>query len=236
MTETLDEILHGPEALPIIVKPDGTYETAAYPPKALTDHAPESISVDWSGDWEMPDVLKEHEQSAIDGMEGGWEIVTGWAGAGTLFIFDAGRTWFGVDLEQHIRDTPGLWAVVSVEIHPPTCTDGEDEMPCSQWTEWERCEHVDYPAESEGIGWALVRRNRSVVLGEDESPIQGQPFWPVLRDGKPTGTHVSQTGRGFVFRAPHDVTPDGFGYRSTHRTTIDDARKDAEEWLTENVA
>lgn len=234
--KTLDEILHGPSALPIIVKPDGTYETAAYPPKAMSDYAPESINVDWSGSWEMPDVMEEHERAAIDGMEGGWEIVTGWAGAGTRFIFDAGRTWFGADLEEYIRSTPGLYAVVSVEMHPPICEDGEDGMPCQEFDDRESCEHCDIPRESQAAGWALVRRNRSVVLGKDESPIQGQPFWPVLREGEPTGTHISETGWGYVFRVPHTMTTDGFGFKGERRTTVEDARKDAEEWLTENVA
>lgn len=236
MAKTLDQILHGPSALPITMKPDGTYETAAYPPKAMTDYAPESIDVDWSGDWEMPDITEGDEQSAIDGMEGGWGIVTGWAGVGTLFIFDAGRTWFGADLEQHMRDTPGLYAVVSVEMQPPVCEDGKDGMPCQEFDDRERCEHCDIPRESEAAGWALIRRNRSVVLGEEESGTEVNRRWPVLREGEPTGTHVSETGRGYMFRAPHTMTPDGYGFKGEYRDTVEGARLDAEEWLTENVA
>lgn len=234
--KSLDEILHGPSALPIIVKPDGTYETAPYPPKALADHAPESIDVDWSGEWDMPDVLESHERAAIDGMENEWEVLTGWAGAGSLFIFDANRQHFGSDLEDHIRETPGLWAVVSVEMQPPICEGGKGGMPCDDWETPEGCEHADANEFSKAAGWALVHRNRAVVLGEDESGTENRRYWPVLRDGKPTGAHVDETTHGYVFRAPHTMTPDGFGYKGERRVTEDDARKDAEEWLTENVA
>lgn len=158
MVKTLDELLHGPSALPVLVKADGTYETAAYPPPTLAEYAPESIDLDWSGEWDMPDVLEEHERAALDGIEGGWRALTGWAGPGTLFIFDEGRAHFGADLEEHIRETPGLWAVVSVEMQPPVCEDGKDGMPCDEWTASERCDHADYPAESKAAGWALIHR------------------------------------------------------------------------------
>lgn len=158
MGKTLDELLHGPSALPVLVKADGTFETAAYPPPTLAEYAPESIDIDWSGDWDMPDVMEEHEKAAIESVEGDWSVLTGWAGAGSLFAFDANRQHFGSDLEEHIRETPGLWAIVSVEMHPPTCGAGDDGMPCSEWDESERCEHADYDPESQAYGWALVHQ------------------------------------------------------------------------------
>jgi hypothetical protein len=236
MNKTLDELLHGPSALPVLVKPDGTFETAAYPPPTLVEYAPESVYVDWSGDWEMPDILKEHERAALDDVENGWELLTGWGDDGSLFIFRSDRQHLGADLEEHIRETPGLWAIVSVDMNPPTCEGGEDGMPCTEYDQRERCDHADYPSESQGAGWALVRRNRAVTLGGDESPVGGQPYWPVLRDGEPTGTHVTGTMSGYVFRVPHTMAPDGFGHKGEPRVTVDDARKDAEEWLTENLA
>jgi hypothetical protein len=158
MSETLDEVLHGPSALPILVKPDGTYETAPYPPAKLEDYAPESINIDWSGDWDMPDVLEAHERSALDGIGNGWRALTGWAEGGSLFVFDAGRRHFGRGLEERILEEPGLWAIVSVEMHPPVCGAGEDGMPCQEWTERERCDHADYDPESKAYGWALIHK------------------------------------------------------------------------------
>jgi hypothetical protein len=158
MTKSLDELLHGPSALPVLVRADGTYETAAYPPVTMAEYAPESIMIDWSGDWDMPDVLEGHERDAIARIENGWRVLTGWAGPGTLFIFDAGQRHFGRDLEEHILETPGLWAIVSVEIQPPHCDVGDDGMPCADFAEHERCEHVDCLAESQAAGWALIHK------------------------------------------------------------------------------
>lgn len=159
MDETLDELLTGPSALPIIVKPDGTFETAAHPPVRLEDYAPEMIDVDWSGDWDAPDVLESHERDAIEFVERdtGWKVLTGWA-QGSLFIFGAGQRHFGRDLEEHIRETPGLWARVAVDVNPPVCDAGDDGMPCPAWVKRERCEHADYPSESKGVGWALMHK------------------------------------------------------------------------------
>lgn len=155
---TLDELLHGPSALPVLVKADGTFATAAYPPPTLAEYAPESIDLDWSGEWDMPDVLEEHERAALDGIEGGWKALTGWADDGSLFIFRPDRIRFGSNLEEHIRETPGLWAIVSVEMQPPTCEGGEGGMPCPEWFDRERCDHADYDPESKAAGWALIHR------------------------------------------------------------------------------
>jgi hypothetical protein len=158
MGKTLDEMLHGPSALPILVKADGTYETAPYPPKRLEDYAPESIDIDYSGSWDMPDILEEHERAALDSIENGWRALTGWADDGSLFIFRSGRRYLGQYLEEHIQETPGLWAIVSVEMYPPQCDAGEDGMPCAEYKAHERCEHADYPAESQAAGWALIHK------------------------------------------------------------------------------
>lgn len=165
MSETLDELLHGPSALPVLVKADGTYATAAYPPARMEDYAPESIDIDWSGEWDMPDILESHERDALKSIENGWRALTGWSGH-SLFIFDAGQQRFGRDLEEHIAETPGLWAIASVEMHPPVCEAGEDGMPCAEWTARERCDHADYPAESQAAGWALI--HKEVPEGEGE--------------------------------------------------------------------
>jgi hypothetical protein len=160
MGQTLDEALHGPSALPILVKPDGTFETAAYPPARLKDYAPESIDVGWSGDWDMPDVLEEHERAALDGIENEWQALTGWADDGSLFIFRPDRQHFGRDLEERILEEPGLWAIVSVEMQPPVCEAGEDEMPCGEYDERGTCGHVDdRPDESKAAGWALIHKD-----------------------------------------------------------------------------
>lgn len=237
MARTLDGALHGPSALPIIVKPDGTFETSTYPPDTMEGYAPESIDVDWSGDWDMPDVLEEHERAALDGIGNGWEVLTGWAGAGTLFIFDANHQHFGRDLEERILEEPGLWAIVSVEMHPPTCGAGDDGMPCDEWTERERCDHADYDPESKAAGWALVRRNRPVKLGEplNQGSNSRMDTWPVIRDGIDTECRVQETRGGYCMTAPGTLAGNVEGMRGEIRAEQEDARRDAEEWLTRNV-
>lgn len=158
MGMTLDEALHGPSALPILVKPDGTWKVTSYPSRKLENHAPESINIDWSGSWDMPDILEEHERTALASIENGWRALTGWAGPGTLFIFEENRQHFGRDLEEHITETPGLWAIASVEMHPPICEAGKDGTPCDEWTAHERCDHADYPSESQAAGRALIHK------------------------------------------------------------------------------
>jgi hypothetical protein len=236
MSKTLDEMLNISE-LPVLVKADGTYETATYPPATLPEYAPESITLDWSGSWDAPDVMETHERDALASVENEWEALTGWADDGSLFIFRAERRHLGEDLEQHIRETPGLWAVVPVEMHPPQCDAGKSGMPCAEFDARERCEHADYPAESEAAGWALVHRNRAVTLGDAVDHGVNAVFesWPVLRDGMGYGW-VIQERKGYRMLVPGDLTESGESHRGPQRVFRDDARKDAEEWLTVNVA
>lgn len=235
MTKSLDELLHGPSALPLLVRPDGTYETAAYPPATMAEYAPESIEVGYDGAFEDAQIMDTHERQAIKSVEGEWEVLTGYSADPSLFIMRNDQR-IGGDLEERIRETPGLWAIASVEMYPPKCGAGKDGMPCAEYDAHERCEHADYPPESEAAGWALIHRNRAVTLGENESDVECRGVWPVLRDGKKTGTYIHETERGYHFQAPHTLSADRLPYQGRSRPFRDDARKDAEEWLTENVA
>jgi len=234
----LDKALHGPSALPIIVKPDGTFETAAYPPDTLAGYAPETVDLDWSGDWDMPDVYEEHERAALDGIEGGWRALTGWADDGSLFIFRSDRQHFGSDLEERILEEPGLWALVSVEMQPPTCGAGDDGMPCQGWSERERCDHADYDPESKAAGWALLHRNRPVKLGDplNQGRNSHLPTWPVIRDGVDTQCWVQKTRTGYCMLIPGMLTESGEAHRGEIRDDREEARRDVEEWLTQHIA
>src|ERR1044072_1980001 len=86
MGKTLDELLHGPSALPVLVKADGTFETAAYPPATLADYAPESIDVDYEGSVQDGSVLAHPERDAIESVKDGWTVLTGWSADPSLFI------------------------------------------------------------------------------------------------------------------------------------------------------
>lgn len=159
MSETLDKLLHGPSALPVLVKADGTFATAPYPPAKTEDRAPESIEVQYSGAWDMPDVSDDQERDMVETVERetGWKVLTGYALGGGPAIMDNARRIAG-GLAERILEEPGLWAVASVEMYPPKCEAGADGMPCADYVTHERCEHADYPAESQAAGWVLIHK------------------------------------------------------------------------------
>ena len=159
MSETLDKMLHGPSALPILVKSDGTYETAAYPPARLEDFAPESIEVAYDGPLEEAQISDDQERDMVKTVkrDTGWDVLTGWALGGGVAIMHNSQ-YIGGDLEEHIKETPGLWAIASIEMHPRHCEAGDDGMPCADYTAREKCEHADGARESEAAGWALIHK------------------------------------------------------------------------------
>lgn len=184
-------------------------------------------------------ILAEHDAELIVDLERqGWTVETGWTGQhgnhkGNPVMHTS--EFIGGSLAEHILTTPGQWVACSVEVESEECPNGSPTCILSDLCA--TCEDgTGRDRERECAGWLVAHRNVPVTLGGDESPVGGQPYWPVLRDGEPTGTHVTGTMSGYVFRVPHTVAPDGFGHKGEPRVTVDDARKDAEEWLTENLA
>lgn len=142
----------------IRVKADGTWEKVKTP-GSLAEYPPDSVMVDYSGAWGDQQISDQQERDMIDSVksDSGWDMLTGWSRGGGVAIMHPSE-YVGGSLAGHIAETPGLWACVSVEMHAPQCDAGGDGMPCAAWLKRERCDHADYPAESEAAGWALVHR------------------------------------------------------------------------------
>lgn len=197
-------------------------------------HAPE-INMQTGDDGQ---ILAEHDAELIADLERqGWAVETGWTGQYGNHKNDPvmhTSEFIGGGLAEHVIGTPGYWVACMVEVDSEVCPNGSET--CTLSDSCVIC--VDGSGEDrerDFAGWVIMRRDIPVTLGADESPVGGQPYWSVLRDGQPTGTHVTGTMSGYVFRVPHTMVPDGFGHKGEPRVTVDDARKDAEEWLTENL-
>lgn len=184
-------------------------------------------------------ILAEHDAALIEELERqGWTVETGWTGQYGNHKADPvmhTSEFIGGDLAEHIIGTPGCWVACMVEVDSEVCPNGSETCllsdPCVICADGSGEDR-----ERDFAGWVIMRRDVPVTLGENKAKPGGREFVPVLRDGKETGTHIDETSAGHVFRVPGSMTSDGFGYRGEARVSLDDARKDAEEWLTENVA
>jgi hypothetical protein len=125
--QTLNDIMTFDQV--IRVHPDGTIEDSV--PGV---DAPQ-LYMDTVDD-ECGSILPEHEADYIKQAEGqGWEILSGWTGQyGYSGICMHASEFVGGGLEDHIRETPGLYVVLTVD------TDDEDGP-----TEWV----IAYRAEEE---------------------------------------------------------------------------------------
>jgi hypothetical protein len=106
MAQTLNEIMQFDHV--IRVNADGTIDESV--PGV---HAPEfDVETDEDGQ-----ILDEHERAMIEEVRRqGWELLTGWTGqyAYSGPIMHASE-FVGGGLEQHIRETPGLYCCVTIE-------------------------------------------------------------------------------------------------------------------------
>lgn len=114
-------------------------------------YAPE-IYCDYSGAFADAQILDEHERDMIANVESqGWALETGWTGQYSYngVIMHASE-FIGGRLEEHIRETPGYWVALAVEIHP-----NEDDP-----------EYDNGNGESDAAGWVLAYR-------PDQAPQSG---------------------------------------------------------------
>lgn len=63
-------------------------------------------------------VLKEHEAEMVASVKRqGWSLLSGWTGQhGYRGVGMHSSEYIGGPLEEHIRETPGLWVAVQVEV------------------------------------------------------------------------------------------------------------------------
>lgn len=127
----------------VYVREDGTVTDD----RAVTNgvYAPE-IYCDYSGPFADAQISREHTADMVAMVKAqGWSLLCGWSGAyltqGDDPIMHQSE-FIGGPLADHVRETPGYWVALSVEIHP-----GEDDP-----------EYNDGNGESDAAGWVLAHR------------------------------------------------------------------------------
>ena len=108
-------------------------------------YAPE-ITCDYSGPFAEAQIMGEHIAAMVESVKAqGWTLETGWSGAyltrGDDPIMHASE-FIGGALAEHIRETPGYWVALTVELHP-----GEDDP-----------EYNDGNGESDAAGWVVAHK------------------------------------------------------------------------------
>lgn len=124
----------------VFVREDGTVTDDRATTRGV--YAPE-VSCDYDGPFADAQISDAQERSMIDYVkrDTGWSLLTGWSHGGGVAIMHPSE-YIGGRLAEHIRETPGYWVAVTVELHP-----GKDDP-----------EYNDGNGESETAGWALAHR------------------------------------------------------------------------------
>lgn len=106
-------------------------------------YAPE-IYIEYDGPFAEAQISDAQERGMVTWVKGqGWDLLTGWSmNGGPAIMHDS--QFIGGRLADHIRETPGYWVRLSVELHP-----GEDDP-----------EHESNGGngESDCAGWVLAHR------------------------------------------------------------------------------
>ena len=155
---------------PIRVNPDGTIDPDPRKTHPGTPYAPESV-MQTRHDGQVGD---GDEETWIESVRAaGWEPERGWTGQyGYSGPVMHASEYVGGSLEDHIRETPGLWVVVAVECLPDEDPDPDDEDHDPE--DCETCERKDV-GDYEPAGWAILHMDDSpesdsyvVKVGHDE--------------------------------------------------------------------
>lgn len=103
-------------------------------------HAPE-VTCDYDGPFAEAQISREHTAALVAYLWAqGWDAACGWSAQyltqGDDPIMHTSE-YIGGALADHIRETPGYWVAVSVEIHPreddPEYRDGNGESDTTGW-------------------------------------------------------------------------------------------------------
>lgn len=108
-------------------------------------YAPE-IVCEYSGPFADAQILSEHTAAMVESVKAqGWSLLCGWSRQWMTRGDDPvmhESEYIGGSLADHVRETPGYWVAVSVELHP-----GETDP-----------EYDNGSGGSESAGWALAHR------------------------------------------------------------------------------
>jgi hypothetical protein len=142
----------------VAVMPDGRVIDTDEGFNHLDVHAPEVV-IDYDGPFAEAQISKEHDDAMVENLrEQGWEVLSGYSGqyqyAGPIMH---ASEFIGGGLEERIREEPGYWVALTVDIHP-----SEDDP-----------EHEENggSGESDYVGWIVARK----IGSEDE--IDARTGW-----------------------------------------------------------
>lgn len=108
----------------------------------LDEYAPE-VYIDYDGPFAEAQISDQYEHDMATALrDAGWEVLSGYAHDGPYVMHTA--QYIGGALEERIREEPGFWVKLNVDIHP-----GEDDP-----------EHEDNGGngESDYVGWIVARK------------------------------------------------------------------------------
>lgn len=135
----------------VAVMPDGRVIDVDEGFNHLDVYAPEVV-IDYDGPFAEAQISKQHDADMVESLrEQGWEVLSGYSGQHGYSGPVMHRSEFiGGGIEDRIREEPGYWVALTVEIHP-----GEDDP-----------EHESNGGngESEAVGWIVARK----IGSEDE--------------------------------------------------------------------
>lgn len=149
----------------VAVMPDGRVLDRDERGNLLAVHAPEVV-MDYDGPFSMADIRDSHERDmAANLRDQGWEVLTGYS-ADPGIILRSDQLLAGA-LEERIREEPGFWVALTVELHPK-----EDDP-----------EYEDGNGESDAAGWIVARKigsedeiaARTQWIAEDVAPFDADP-------------------------------------------------------------
>lgn len=139
----------------VAVMPDGRVIDTDEGYNHLDVHAPEVV-IDYDGPFADGQILDEHDAAMVEYLRiQGWEVLTGYSGQhGYSGPVMHTSEFIGGGIEDRIREEPGYWVALTVEIHPK-----EDDP-----------EYNDGNGESEAAGWVVARK----IGSEDEIAARTQ--------------------------------------------------------------
>lgn len=129
----------------VAVMPDGRVIDVDEGFNHLDVYAPEVV-IDYDGPFAEAQISKQHDADMVESLRGqGWEVLSGYSGQHGYSGPIMHRSEFiGGGIEDRIREEPGFWVALTVEIQP-----GPDDPD---------------NAESELVGWIVARK----IGSEDE--------------------------------------------------------------------
>lgn len=175
MDQKIDDLMQFDHV--VAVMPDGRVIDTDEGFNPLDVHAP-VVEMGYDGPFEDAQIGKEHDAAMMEHLrKQGWEVLSGYSGQYSYSGPVMHRSEFiGGGLEDRIREEPGFWVALTVEIHPGPEDDDETE--------------------SEVVGWIVARK----IGSEDE--IAKRTHW-IAEDVAPF--HVNPNYRGYRPHTNEDV-------------------------------